>query len=211
MKIEKLKKLLRLSESPNEHEAALAMERAQALAMELGIELASVDATEQRAAIEKEEMDVRKSTARNFAMRVIVNHFPVGVASNRAAVWFYGARENIEFAQFLLPFLIRQFRALWRERKKAFPHLRREASYYEGVLYGIQRRLMAAEEANSKWALVLATQKTRIDEAMADLPKSKARGTSLSPTELLCGLSDAKKVNLNRPLENRTECLALGI
>lgn len=107
--IEKIKKLLRLSRSSNPHEAALALERAMAIAHENRIHIASVnpDAEKENLCHKEREETQRISFEKRLAASICVKHFSVSALWGYCSLIFVGRISDIQIAEYAYDFMLR--------------------------------------------------------------------------------------------------------
>lgn len=154
----RVEKLFALAGSANEHEAALAMEKANALLRKHNLERLSarqpaeydyliLDPGKKRlsaqwraiAAILKDFFHVKV---------VLVRRFEARSGESRPVVELTGARENLAVAEYVAFFLEKRLAELWaRYRRQTGASGREKASYTLGVLKGFRARLARQEEA----------------------------------------------------------------
>lgn len=127
--LEKLKKLLNLSKSANQHEAELALQKATAMATEAGIDLAIVSArqvseTEKLELIqEKIDCGKRMASLQKYASWLLKKHFNVDVVYSGSAFFgrtlnILGDKKDVEFAKFVNEFVQDDMQRRWDYYKK---------------------------------------------------------------------------------------------
>lgn len=128
--LNKLKKLLNLSKSANEHEADLALQKATALATEAGIDLAIVSA---KADSEQEKLEMvqesiktgqRLPSLQKYASWLLNKHFNVTVIYSGGryfgrSVNILGDKKDVEFAKFVNEFVQEEMQRRWDYYKKS--------------------------------------------------------------------------------------------
>jgi hypothetical protein len=167
--IEKLQKLLRLAESANEHESALALERAQELAIRHRIELASVQAWGD----ERAEADPigrlgrthhKRSMAHRYVGWIVRGHFNVDLIYSGKTVYFIGSKSDIDFAKYVWDFLELEFRRLFNaycvENRRPTGDRRARSSYYYGLYAGLSKKLESAKRQATADALASVAHNT---------------------------------------------------
>jgi len=127
--LEKLKKLLNLSKSANQHEAELALQKATAMATEAGIDLAIVSARQvsetEKLELIQEEIDCGKRMAslQKYASWLLKKHFNVDVVYSGSAFYgrtlnILGDKKDVEFARFVNEFVQDDMQRRWDYYKK---------------------------------------------------------------------------------------------
>src|SRR5262245_56017326 len=136
--VDKIQKLLALGESPNQHEADLALSKAKALALEHDIDILKLqkETCETRKfkeeSIEKsEKLKVAHHTAQKYIDPLIGVHFRVRTISmidwrrKITGVIFIGKKTDLIIAEYVQAFLVgeftRRFRAFMNERGNGAP------------------------------------------------------------------------------------------
>lgn len=151
--LDKIKKLLRLGQSSNPHEAALAIERAFEIASRHNIELASIDLDEEERRIvhEYHRVGCRLSLDRKLILGIVLNYFNVGVVMchARESVCFIGRPSDIEIAKYVFEFLVGAcrdgLRRYQREQSRKLSRSKRE-NYIAGYVYGVRSQLREAKQ-----------------------------------------------------------------
>lgn len=193
--LEKLKKLLRLSKSPNEHESALAMQRAQEIALRYAVDLASVSANDQKPSdrnIEQEKVSKKATRYRKMIIWILQNHFSVKIVydggSSARDIWYIGTKSDIEFAQWVYNFLDEEFPRLWKRYSvSTYVPDNERTTYFYGVYQGLNAKLDenkkkivseriaeiasengvgAAQTTSNNYAIAVRDNKVAIDKAM---------------------------------------------
>lgn len=225
--LEKLKKLLRLSESANEHESNLAMEKAMALAAKHNIDISSLDANSpEKEGISHEKIwdddryPIRLKLIDGllqafFFVKVI--YFPDG------DVMLIGRKTDIDFAKWVRDFLAETFGRLAREARATDTTIQ---FVYDDYYMGLEKTLFvkldeakkkaereewerlckerggSAGQWADKYAITLQTDKKALETYVNDRWKTKPQqGIKRNMTNAyLKGIIDGEKININRPL-----------
>lgn len=225
--LEKIKKLLRLSESSNPHEAALAMKRAMDMADRHNLDLSSLDLDEEVSHIIHRWFPVgtRISRERQLALGLIRTFFHVEpcLDYSRGAVVFVGTESDILVAEYVFAFLCSQCRVClrnWqaqerRERRKITGN--KSANFIAGFFYGISSQLNAGRETllmeDQKFAIILRDQQQARAEIMKDIigecREISPRKARRNRTALESGFRDGKRTSINPALRSGEGRLAL--
>ena len=155
--IDKVRKLLALGDSENEHEAALAMQRACELLDRYQLDFASL-AKDQQLVHRTVNTGSQKLTAHrrvictllesNFAVRVICSSVYVPLCDcSFKTIELLGPEENVAIAEHCYHFLENRLLVLWQQNRHRFSGggLRARKSYFLGVLAGFRQQLQGAE------------------------------------------------------------------
>ena len=214
--VERIKKLLRLGRSPNQHEAELAMQRAFELAEKHRIEVASLDLDDREAAVVHEwfQAGARMSFLKKRALGIVMSFFHVNVCIALPRVVFVGRSTDITIAHYVWEFLmtagtrcLRAYEAEEKAARRKINHNKR-TSYLQGFFYGIAKMLTRSQAervlTDSQTALVVAENRAR-DAHMKDLiPKSKTLPLK-GPTRrhagaLEAGFDAGRATSIHQPL-----------
>ncbi len=162
--IDKIEKLLALATSPNEHEAALAMEKATELidkygvnAFELGHErnFGYILINRKRKRIERYQRVICRILQDFFSVRVVMStlYDPILVDSHKV-IEVLGTRENVAVAEYCYYFLENKLESLWNHNRHRFRgQARREKnSYFLGLLAGFYEKLEQGRAQRNKTA-----------------------------------------------------------
>jgi hypothetical protein len=219
--VEKIKKLLRLAQSSNMHEAELALARAFDLAARHHIDVSTLDMDDESERIMHEWFHVgaRVSYLRERAIGIVMTFFHVDACISRPRVVFVGTDTDITIANYVYAFIVqrgqdglRHFeRAQKRFGRRMTPNKRR--GFIQGFIYGISLQLGERQKANaiedSRTAIVLAEKQKQRAEYLSDLvPSAKAiahRKTKGNTSALWDGFQVGKRTTINKPLTGTRE------
>ena len=156
----KVEKLLALARSANEHEAALAMQKANELIDKYNLRQRTDDSERRyRHAIINSGKRRLRGWQRMigvllrdfFYVRVVMAeaYDPVGNEHHKT-IDLFGLAENVAVAEYCYAFLERELALLWRRHQARFKlgGITEKNSYYLGVLAGFQQKLQAQQEAS---------------------------------------------------------------
>jgi hypothetical protein len=217
--IEKIKKLLRLGQSSNPYEAALAMQRAFDLAQSHGVDVESLDLDEQMERMVHEYMRCpreRISRLRAGVLGVVMMYFRVNVVvgcSKGAA--FIGRKSDVEIAGYVYEFLMwagaKSLRDYCAVEKRSGRRVTsgKKANFTAGFLYGIHSNLKPRNEAvtleDSAQALVASEGAAREAYIVAELGRTQDRKRLPAPkrnqTALDAGWAEGMATTINQPLK----------
>jgi len=206
-----IKKLLRLSQSPNAHEAALAMEKAFALAAKHQIDLDSVslDDDERRIVYEATREGARLSHSKKMAMGITATFFNVTPLLCRPHVKWIGTASDVTIAIYVYGYLWRTCDRCALEWKHAAGRrwtANRHRNFVAGFSYGVSSRLRKQTEELSlspaAYGLVLAREEARRDSYLHDLaPDTKSVTLALKyrrdPGALMRGYEKGRQTEIH--------------
>ena len=224
--IERIKKLLRLARSSNPHEAALAMQRALALAEEhrIAVETLDPDRAAPSFTHQSGRTFVRVSHDQRFAALIVHRFFRVhtliencvrvdrhGWPSNGQKMTFIGTESDVEIAIYVFNFLTHHFAWCWRKHRGRCRH---RYSYVHGMFIGLWSKLSDAEpsmpERQTKGNELELSMRSYIAEHFGELertgklPKAKARAAAWA------GYVQGRKTEI-RPGIKQTESSPLAL
>ena len=168
--LDKIRKLLRLAQSSNVHEAALAMERAFELASRHSINLDAVDLDEEtrRVLHERFHVGARFSLIRRLTVGILENYFNVTLVKDAPHYVFIGTAAEVEIAMYVHGFLVaacsRCLRAYAAEQRRKLSENKRR-QWIAGFMYGISAKLDEARKqmqiADTQTAVALRNKEKR--------------------------------------------------
>jgi len=147
--IEKIKKLLQLSKSSNQHESELATSKANQLMLEHNLShLDKPTLADEEMVYLKRSLEAPKFNAKLQALANIMDEFYVKAILSRGPDKVYleiiGERENVEMADYILHFLDSEFERLWVQERIKNPKLKglkAKNSYMSGLSKGFLEKI----------------------------------------------------------------------
>jgi len=148
----RVEKLFALAQSNNEHEAALAMRKANGLLRKYNLErLARHEITaydyvilnHHRKRLTTHQRVVAAILKDFFYVNVVIGQqFDPATAETHRVIELIGARENLAVAEYVYHFLLDRLEILWQGYRQTSPARNNEKnSYYLGVLHGFRQKL----------------------------------------------------------------------
>ena len=180
--VDKIAKLLRLSASPNQHEAELALSKAKQLAVENDIDLASVSTdTMPEETYEKDTVTFgkRKPITGKFVIWIVESHFNVSVIGSGSReegknINFVGKTNDIQIAIYVFHFLSQTFMSLWHKyQDDTYCSARSRGSYFYGLYQGLDEKLKEAK-AQAEAAKFSELEVTKGAEASSEIKNAYA-------------------------------------
>ena len=189
---EKIAKLLRLSESPNEHEAQLALLYAQRLMAEH--KLSMRDFTSKKVQVTQKYTGISFSKrgniwifslsgvlAKNYCCKLLLAHIS---HKQLREVTFVGTKEDVEICNYLLQFAVKfilDHRTQLKKRGLKGERLKIKVNGFGcGFAKGLENALKEQRCKNDEWGLVMAAPK----EAMELVNNLANRTINISPIEI---------------------------
>ena len=213
--LRRLKKLLSLSSSPNEHEAEVAMQKARHLLMKYNIDLVEAD---QERRFERRTLGSLKGrhTSAEIWLAAILNEFffvevlwahSYEAVRNRVGTILevYGTPQNLEMAEYVFAYLTNLPPMLWNAYRKesGLTSNRERQRYFAGVLEGFHRKL----KEQSRTLVESQTLVWKGDGQLRSFyrhinPRVTTRyGRGVTQTQAYQdGLVDGQQVTINKPV-----------
>lgn len=212
-----MQKVLCLVDSPNEHEAQVAVSKARHLLLEYNLDLVALDRARSFQCRSLGPVKGRRSSWELWLAMILNGCFFVEVlwartyeaATDRegTVLRIYGTRANLDMAQYVYEYLTGLLPRLWtsyRDRQGLRANAER-MRYFAGVLEGFHSKLLEEEDrANStEGALVWLGDQHLMDYFRYLNPRTQTRsvaGVRVS-TAFRDGVEEGKQVTIRRPLE----------
>ena len=192
--IDKIKKLLRLSKSSNQHEAELALARAMEMSERYHLDLHDIDLGEDCNRIVQERVHVgaRISFTRRLVLGLVNSFFRVTVIFGHPKIALVGEKADIEIATYAYEFLVgacsRATSEFARQRRGRLSKTKK-CSFVQGFIYGVSSTL----------------RKTRADLAENNPGMSLAIRTAEQQRNDFIGRNiPTKPIKFEQPRTNRT-------
>jgi len=159
--LEKVNKLLSLAESKNEHEANLAMTKAQELIQKYNLERIKSDTetkyvykiiNHKKRRIENYQRQIC-SILSDFFFVDIVNSYLYDAEScdTHRTIELLGTLENVLMAEYVYFFLLNQIKSLWaHHQSKTGASFKEKRSYWLGIIQGFREKLELMEKKKFK-------------------------------------------------------------
>lgn len=229
--VEKVKKLLALATSSNEHEAKLAAQRAHELLVKHNLDMQQVANAPDRQYV---KTDVSKrvyvAVEEKYISWILEAHFFVRWMQSRprggdgypfmTTVYLIGTKANVQIAQYVHGFLMLKYRELWLnyKRENDLPESMRQ-SYYLGLTEGIKDTLRKQQNRIQEERGLVLVKDPKLEEIIDAMNLGKASKFSMSvdkdviaagaehgkQIKIQRGLGDSSSVGEIRVLEHKTE------
>ena len=160
--IRRIGKLLALAGSANEHEAALAMEKASQLMArhnlrhiqeDLHSEFASLIINSKSKRLERWQQKICAILLHFFYVRVVTaSLYDPLTDTHHKTIEIFGRQENVAIAEYCYAFLAGQLASLWQQNRARISSkgLRARNSYYLGLLQGFYDKLLAQQTLTAR-------------------------------------------------------------
>ncbi len=169
--LEKVEKLLALGESDNEHEAELAMKKANELIARYQLDSLRAGKTASFTFVVIEQKRKQIATYQKMICSMLQKFFFVKVVLTDAfdpetggeykTIEIFGSPQNVSVAEYCFFFLDNQVKYLWQKNKSQFGKVTRshQNSYYLGVIKGFIQHLDSVEQGGGEGPSVTAGRK----------------------------------------------------
>ena len=208
--IDKIKKLLKLASSENEHESQAATIKANELLLKYNLNLIESESFE-TLYVDKLIIQKRKS-AKLIAIYDMIKHFMVtpilSYGKGQVALEATGTKANIELAHYVAGFLDQELERLWDIYKKEnnLTGTKAKNSFFLGLAKGYDlknQQMMKNFSPVQSQNLVMI--KNKLDSQVKKIYhrlSSSASGNSLDQTSFNAGKSAGQSLSINRGLNN---------
>lgn len=214
----KIKKLLRLSKSSNEHEAALALQKAHNILAQSGMSMTDVEV----ATAEVKET-IKKTGYKRMPLwvatlgHVIAGHTYTKMLTTNANIYFIGDAVDCEVASYMFDYLYKTVKGMSKEYTKQFYNkiplhrtITLSYSYALGVVRTIKDKVDAMKPAEVEKTvtgteLVVVKQAAingYLEQKYPKLEVRKRQASNLSGQAFLAGMVDGKDVSVHTGIKN---------
>lgn len=213
----KVRKLLKLGDSSNEHEARLAIRRAHSLLLKHNLSLLQASRPQTyvlrqcgpvRKRIDAQHMKVSNLLSEFFFVEVIWTHcYDTGRDVRGRALALVGRPDAVRLAQHVFAFLYASLERLWKQHKRS-QGLRRNRdrkNFQRGVLDGFQKQLAEQREGDAERGLVWLgdAQLGRFyRQRFPHIRTRRTRSTIDANDAYHAGREEGLKLRLRRPVES---------
>lgn len=212
--IDKIKKLLALGQSQNEHEARQAIALATKLMLENN--LAQSDLVEKKY-IEKHDVDSspRYQTHKRKILALLDEHYNVThlmisrmdfrTYKRKTHINLIGSPENVEIAEYLYNYLCDLFPKLWKEYKAANnAPTKFKLSFYEGLIRGLRITLAESKKSVEQEQGLVIVKDAGIENFLrkkySNIKTQTIKSKLHSASTMTAGIQQGKKISLSRPI-----------
>jgi len=235
--LRRVHKLLALGKSANEHEAALAMEKANELMRRHNIRsLAQGEEADYTYVIINRKRKIVPTYQKSICA-ILRDFFRVYVVLDSLydphhdcsykVVELMGTKENVKVAEYCHDFLENQLQALWNEQRRSYRGSLRgkKNGFYLGVLHGFREKMRQGEERARDNALdeknemspvvvegLLAAEKERLAAFVSSrfprLVSRRSSGPMINKESYEQGVEKGRKLNLHRGVSQKKDGLS---
>jgi hypothetical protein len=217
--VEKIKKLLALATSANEHEARLAAEKAGELLLRYNLRAQDIEADLDYAGDDIFE-GPRLQTHSRYVIDILCRHFFVEIIERpytkivwrdgwperrrRLRLFMVGSDTNLAVGKYIYVFLDRIFPELWRKYHRLNRRSRAE-NYYAGLHYGLDEQLgFARRRVENDTGLVVAGDPNlpgAVRRLVGNTVKEQQRNNARPSRAMNAGYRDGKNLKIRSALD----------
>ncbi|MBN1226371.1 MAG: DUF2786 domain-containing protein [Deltaproteobacteria bacterium] len=223
--LEKVRKLLSLAQSNNEHEAFLAMKKANELIEKYNIERIEQNKDSQYVHAVINHRRKRIENYQRYICLILKDYFFVEIVNSYLydavncetykTIEILGTRENVLIAEYVYYFLLNQLEILWKSHKhKKGNGAKNKRSYRLGVIKGFRDKLHQMEKKrsyhnldNSEFqttsAMVCAQDKMLsifVGKRFPRLTNYRSQASTLDYGAYAAGINDGKQLTIHRSI-----------
>lgn len=216
--MQRLRKVLSLAASPNEHEAEAAVQKARLLLLRYNIDVVALDAERQFSRRTLGSIKGRRASYELWLALILQDYFFVETIwaetyiatrdRNGTILEIYGTAANLDMAAYVYDYLTRLLPALWDAYRSAegLDSNRERQRYWAGVLEGFYHKLQDQDRHmhGQKGDLIHWQGDERLRHYYAHInPRVRVRyGRGVEPSEAYrAGLEEGRNVQIHRPVE----------
>jgi len=172
--IEKIQKLLALSESSNQHEAENALTKAQDLMVKYNIELSQVKNHDSEYINETSEIFKREPLGSIYINDILDNFFFVKIVNSKRDFGKYvnivGEKQNVKNAIHARKYLFKMFKHLWDTYKKETgASTKSRESFYYGLWEGFSEKMKQQREKTEQEYGLVVVEDPNLNEKLKEL------------------------------------------
>lgn len=215
--LDRIKKLLNLATSTNEHEAQIAAQKANELLVKNNLSMSDVSISniiesgqEELPYVDPLRRSVFGILIKHFFVEIILQATTVGYtkAGQRKKAYkviFIGREHNVQVAQYVNEVLTSTFKQLWLSYKKEHGLSEKaRMSYILGLKTGLSEKLQQTRtKVENETGLVVVKDSDLVNhlKQMA-LRKAGNKTTSVNGSHFDRGMSDGKSININKGMSS---------
>lgn len=213
--LRKIRSLLSLATSANEHEAHAAARKAYQLMLRHNVDQAALGGGPRFVARQLGGVQKRRPTHEKLLASLLGSHFfvapmtiPAFDVEAGSSGWTFeisGSPENVDLAEYVWTWTLGVGEALWREHKvrASIRGDRDRRQFLTGLVTGFSRQLRAEQDACAETGLVWLGDPALSEWHRARYPKVRRRSTSYRTGDAwAAGVSEGQKLRLRRPIQS---------
>ena len=210
-----LKKVLSLTESPNEHEAQAAVEKARRLLLEYNVDVVELDRERNFRSLTLGPIKARRASWELWLAMILNEFFFVEVLWTRTydaladrdgtALEVYGTPTNLDMTEYVYEYLSQLLERLWQDyrQRESLPGNRQRRGYYSGVLQGFHAKLEEQAAGTSSAGALVWKGDSRLTEYYRYLNphvETRTTGGVVASTAFRDGVEEGRRVTINPPV-----------
>lgn len=211
--VEKVKKLLTLAESDNQHEAEVATAKANQLILEHNLShLGRETLDDDELVYLKRSLESKKFNAKMQALANVMDEFYVKAIISRGPESSYlelvGDKDNVEMADYILHFLDNEFERQWKITKSKYSNLkgqRAKNSFMAGLSKGLIEKIKRERSTviTSKELMVMNLKREEQMQLVYPSLSMVGSGRNIDNNALSLGKSAGQNISINKGVESR--------
>lgn len=217
--LNKVKKLLALASSANEHEAKIAAEKAQELMLRHNLSMQEITLSDEDYAeieilsvcgINKAQNLIINILQKHFFVKAILSYNPISYTGNKRnphiKIVFYGTKANIEVAKYVFEYLKSTYARLWRDYKKQNSALteRYRYSYHLGLTRGINANLEALKTKVQDEMGLVVIEDPMLKKRVENIKPRKDSPLPVDQQVIDDGKTEGSKIKISRALSDES-------
>ncbi len=213
--IQKIKSLLKLASSENQHEAELATLKANQLLLKHNIE--RLDQTDHETYYVETVLKVKRKNAKISTIYSILKHFMVkpvlNYTKNGVLLEVTGTKYNIELSRYVASFLDQELERIWEAAKSEnkLSGLRAKNSFFNGLAHGYDQKMQSVEDSfessDSKALIIIKDQLEAQTSRIYRRLSSSYSGSRKDSNSHDLGKKAGKKLNINKGISSKSNKL----
>lgn len=218
--LNKIQKLLALSQSSNEHEAELAMIRSQQLLLKYNLDIKDISSVNEDCYVLKRIMKMKRENAKMRATAKILETFLVSTVISKSSDSTYleivGTEVNVEIADYVASVLEHELEKLWYHVQLTTSLRGQTAknSFFLGIAKGYCNKIQALKKGydiSASHALI-SLEKQLMDAQTMVYPRLKTvtRKNSYCASSSMLGEQAGKNLNINPAINKRASTQLIG-
>lgn len=218
--LEKVRKLLALSKSNNENEAAIAAQKAKSILLKYDLSMTDIEITEEKVIdhiIETNSKvfhEWKAVLSQDVAKYMYCDSYYSRHRIDGVTITFIGTKVDTTVAEYTFRYLVREIESLSEKKRQELPkfyksgHVRRYLnSYRVGLVMGLSNLLKRQEKTETKTSserdlMIIDNKKLKVQEEMKRRKiRLVASNSNVNLGAFLEGKTDSSNINLRKGIE----------
>ncbi|MDE3270165.1 MAG: DUF2786 domain-containing protein [Pseudomonadota bacterium] len=221
--LRKVRKLLALATSNEEHESSLALQKARELTLKHNLKSVGKDDDEcvmhvintKRQRIRSEQLAICGLLTSHFPVYVILgNTYDARAGVAQRTIELYGKPTDLKTAEYVYHYLLNQMRLHWQAVKNRpdYRHNKCQRSYYRGLIAGFDAKLTANKTRPQEHAVIVHLQaqaKCYADQRCPKTQKTNSKAGYRSRQGYADGFTAGEQLELRKGVANNGQTFLL--